>query len=343
MAKRPLDICYKILSQDLYNVDKSLKVCLFQNSDCKYPIKKAHSIAISALKKIANENSKVYINKIQSYSDFKNIHDYSSFVPKEVTISKFSTFYGFCDYHDSALFQEIENKPIIPTLTQVKRYWLRTVAANYYYKINGVKSLNVLKNAEMPYEIDTLLPNFQNYYYSLAKVKADLFLELKYIKNNLLTDKNDLNYIFIRVDTTPEIMCCDNIIPEYDFYGNPIKNPVNGVVEDICINISVDNKSGYILLSWKKDYSGASIFIDSLLSSRNITSTLLAFIFYKLTKYAFSIKWWDKLSITKKKILMTYYSFNHDKKCSYSDIMRLFYTDYHKYLSCSVTNVIKSY
>ena len=331
---------FKILGQKLYQVTHKASFCIYENNDCTKPIKDAHSVAISALRNISDDKGYVYVNDINDPTEFYFIHEHQSITPKKRTIRRFSTFSGFCNYHDSVLFDEIENKPIIPTTSQINKFWLRTFAMNFYNKRNGYQILNTFKNANIPPDMKKEFTNSDVYFRSMDSVKTQMDNELAEIKNSISNNSQVVNYLFIRIDKKPDLMCCDTIIPEYDFYGNKIHNPVNGVVQDISLNISCDKKSGFILLSWKKTYAGCSVFIESLINSKNIISTLLMFIFYKQRNYAYSISWWDSLSISKKNIIMTYFSYKYINNVEQNIIYCCMQTDYHTYVDWNIVDTV---
>lgn len=76
--------------------------CLLHNHECNGRAINSHSIPKKNLRMMSN-NSKVYVLK----DDFKN--PFKSNL-STAYIKSTLTFSGFCKYHDSSLFQEIENK-----------------------------------------------------------------------------------------------------------------------------------------------------------------------------------------------------------------------------------------
>lgn len=89
----------------------TIKDCSHPNkAECKLPIKSAHSLqrqgSLKLLEKTVKGNSFIYchterqINKKYGFLDLKPIGRKDA-----------STFFGFCDFHDTELFKEIENDP----------------------------------------------------------------------------------------------------------------------------------------------------------------------------------------------------------------------------------------
>lgn len=120
----------------------TIKDCLHPNKhECRLPIKKAHSLqrqgSLKCLEKIVNGNAFLYshsnrtINKKYGFLDLKPIGR------KEA-----STFFGFCDFHDSELFKSIENDTEITNIENNIHCFLhsyRSFSHSYHRKFEEYK------------------------------------------------------------------------------------------------------------------------------------------------------------------------------------------------------------
>lgn len=88
---------------------RTIKECFHHEKDeCKGKIKQAHSIQKNGKLSILESN----VNKNKSLYTFTNfISSENSIIEELVPLGKdeASTFFGFCDYHDTTLFSEVEN------------------------------------------------------------------------------------------------------------------------------------------------------------------------------------------------------------------------------------------
>lgn len=104
----------------------TIKDCSHPNKiECKLPIKSAHSLqrqgSLKLLEKTLKGNSFIYchterqVNKKYGFLDLKPIGRKDA-----------STFFGFCDFHDTELFKEIENDPEITDINNDLHCFLHT-------------------------------------------------------------------------------------------------------------------------------------------------------------------------------------------------------------------------
>jgi hypothetical protein len=88
-----------------------IKTCFHPNKlACKNEIKSAHSLqrqgALKTLEKEVSGNSFLY-----SFTDRVHNVDANFLDLKPIGRKAASTFFGFCDFHDSSVFSSIENEP----------------------------------------------------------------------------------------------------------------------------------------------------------------------------------------------------------------------------------------
>lgn len=343
----PLNTNYKKTNTEIYQLLNQTKVCFFKNVFCTKVID-AHSITNSSLSKIADSNKQLYVSKIDSIMAQDDLKYKSFFTPKKESISRISTFKGMCGFHDKEIFREIEDNDIIPSDTQVLKFHFRAIAYNYYSKIPIIKVLDNFKNTILP-EKHSINQKFHttldSAYEHFPKIKKEIYGELENYKDAILNKtKIDFNYLFIRIDSIPEVMCCETITPIHDLDGNFLLSKLRNdfdPVQYLILNISSDAKGGFLLISWNKEFEICNSFVSSLQRINYDFNKLIAYIFFRLTNYAYNIEWWNKHSEEYKKILSYYFSvhFNSNVGDCEDEVLKVISNDHNKYVNWKIIEI----
>ncbi|GAH17669.1 unnamed protein product, partial [marine sediment metagenome] len=129
MSRKEFQIEFNKLLSNLFKKCR-FKGCVFPDkSNCsKKPIK-AHSIQKNKILKHISINGKVISGDIQKTLFTQEF--------EEVGINSASTFFGFCNYHDTSIFSEIENQDYIESQEQNFLYAYRACALEYVKKIEA--------------------------------------------------------------------------------------------------------------------------------------------------------------------------------------------------------------
>lgn len=289
-----------------------LKECFFKNSDCYGKITKAHSI----------QNSKI-LSKIAEYGDllvFKLSNDKWEFELNKIGRSKATTFTGFCNFHDTKIFNRIENHNY--SLNDVEQQFLfsyRALAIAYNHKYSEMvffrRILDLLehKNYQALASYGITIQDNEH-----AKIfKKDYSVRLKFInialrqreKNKKSFNQNLANRRFDSIETElitlPEeylIASSSMLFVIKDFNGNIINN-INipkEVNKPLFLTIFPQDGRTYILMSYLKKQKSHFRFIKDILQSKNseeqkiLVSKLLI---KDSDNFVLSPKTWNKLSI----------------------------------------------
>ncbi|MDO8898919.1 MAG: hypothetical protein Q7V19_14815, partial [Bacteroidales bacterium] len=122
-----------------YNQVRLIKECFYhKKNECRGKIKQAHSIQQNRRLSILTEN--IAGNEmLYTFTSFETSRNY--FIEKLIPIGKgkASTFFGFCDYHDSVLFNEIENNEFKDCDEHCFLHSYRSFAHSYHRKIEEAK------------------------------------------------------------------------------------------------------------------------------------------------------------------------------------------------------------
>ena len=115
--------------------DTDFKICIYPDkSKCKLPIKNAHALQNNGVLSLISDSDHVMVtdllNKVRNGS-----------IIKRISKNRATTFYGFCEYHDTFLFQDIELKEYQNEVKQNFLYAYRMVAQEYHKKERVITSL----------------------------------------------------------------------------------------------------------------------------------------------------------------------------------------------------------
>ncbi|AZV62646.1 SEC-C domain-containing protein [Peribacillus frigoritolerans] len=226
------------------------KVCLgFDPEECRPLIKSAHAIQNNGILNRISENGHVYtisskLSKKAMDADFK-----------KVSKNKASTFFGFCDYHDTELFKPIEHEEYTGDPIQNFLFAFRGFCLEYHRKI---RKMNSIRNIFKSYPQAMLNPSSINLYriaefdLSDSKTGYEAFKEV-YTNGNfedLVTLNRSLNY-------EVEVAISSAFAVKDDLLGKEINNIFGReteIIPYICINIFPVQNQTTIILSYHKKY-----------------------------------------------------------------------------------------
>lgn len=206
---------------------------------------------------------------------------------EEVGINSASTFFGFCNYHDSLIFSEIENKDYKKTQEQNFLYAYRACALEYVKKKETCcfyeAAVNKYRNTS--HEI-----RFKNTLNGAKFGIIDLTNILENFSNELKKHRNNRNFNIISTKTytlSIESLMAVNAFfyIQYDLQGKLINDlsDISKTPSPIFLNVFPQNKKTYILFSWLSQDSEIYKNILTNLSSRN--SSQIEYFFSNLIIY----------------------------------------------------------
>lgn len=312
----PLSTCQRMITNNIHNLMTKTNVCLAKDSSCNKIIN-AHSIQKSSLCRIA-EDHKVYSYVPMSHEQLKEIRLYNKANPRKLSISRVSTFKGFCGRHDNDLFKPIENTPVIPTLDQSVRLMLRTVARHCYDTNQAPEIINAIETGERPKEFQKARDKDK----SAAEIEGANFSRkwtqsiLTHMLNILYSKSFDqVRTLFLRTDKIPDVMCCGLIPLFHDPHEQNLPGEESGTLKNrkiplLSITMSSDTLGGYVHFAWLKGSQIIENFIKKLHSYNFDLNRLTKMIFTYLYNFVFRISWWDNLSVIHQKTLMELRSYS---------------------------------
>lgn len=235
-----------MLFQKLKSTD--FKICFHPDkAKCKLPIKNAHTLQNNGVLSIIAEDDHVMVTNI-----FNKIRE--GFLTDRLSKNDATTFYGFCEYHDSVIFKEIETVQYDKQIKQNFLYAYRACAQEFHKKTRQIEAMQ-LSFKDNPAVV--FMPGFVESYRNIMMSYSDVN-EYMDIFNSAFTNNNfDIleNYVFefkerydFAVTTTFNPACDLDGIEINDIYSTD-KERLKGVF----ISIFPTQNSFYMILSCLKD------------------------------------------------------------------------------------------
>lgn len=279
-------------------------------SECDYVIN-AHSVQKGqSLTAIAQDNH-VYAlaDKVESDGEI---------LIKKKSIHKFSTFKGFCKYHDNLVFEPIDNYPLEPNPQQATLYAYRSICREVYVKEN---SFRLLSDQLSTFTEENRTKKFISDLKKGTENGLTPLLKKKEAFDSVLRNKEfqKIRYVVLECENHPNISFSGLFYPEFDFQGRVLQDISElGADFSLITFCSAPTKSGWaVIFSWhvKDDYI-CSTFIDSLKevlrSGKSLGDAIFRLVIATCENVAYSPQWWDSLCQYKKDQISKYIRFNAD-------------------------------
>lgn len=301
---KKIQIEWSKITSEIRSKAKISECFYYNHSECKGIIKKAHSIQqngrLSLLEEDVNGNSSIY-----SFAEEYQLNDITK-KPELKPIGKgsASTFMGFCDYHDKALFSEIEDKPFIDNEERCFLYSYRAFAHTHHKKTEQIKAFQSDSrfNKMMPSTlIADLLKGTINGYIQGEQVRKrlnEIFAKHEYDELDSLT--------IILPDFYP-IASCASFTPKYSPKSNTKLN-INPKIpyEDIFFNLIPDKSGTIVIFSCLPEKTKSIKYIDDFdsLSALKQQQILTSIIIGDIGNTYISPHIYNKLTEKEKDILL---------------------------------------
>lgn len=305
---KPKDYSNYTLSRRSHEINKhwdntDFKCCFATDKEnCSPIIKDAHAIQNNRILNRISEGGHLYSIR----TNFNN--GFPEAIFKQISRNKASTFFGFCDTHDTELFKPIEVTPYIGTKKQNFLLAFRAFALEYHMKMRALENFrNLFK--ENP---SLLLQPEAVRSYKVAKTDV-----MDYDHNyNLLSGYiAEENFSSIRtfsktLDFEINFAACSFFAVATDFEGN-VLNDIHDldieIMPEIYLNIFPVEGESHIVLSYdrKYDYMYESYFEQLEKVDMNDLLSHLSYLVIEYTENIyFKPSWVDSFSEKKKKSIL---------------------------------------
>lgn len=232
--------------------ETDFEICFgFNKNQCQKQIKSAHSLQNN---RILNRISKD--NHVYSISS-KILKAEIEPILKKISKNKASTFFGFCDYHDTEIFKPIELMDYNEQPVQNFLFAFRALALEYHRK---QRKLNTIRNMfkKSPHQ---MLNEGSVYLYRTAQLDVrDYQLDYEAFRTDYLYgDFNRLKTIHRKLNFEVDFATCSAFSVRYDLEGKEINNIFSTSDEkmaSIYINVYPTDGGTNILLSYHLEDTG---------------------------------------------------------------------------------------
>jgi hypothetical protein len=228
------------------------------------------------------------------------------FQPCKISVRKASTFLGFCNKHDTALFKPIETPTVL--IGQETAFYMayRAISYEYHGKQRAIAAtpFMVLQDRGQPFEIQAYIQNYvhistQGYNTGFRTHEK---LKKNYDSAHLNKEYSKFKYFAIEFDSPSPIVACGAFCPEFDINDVPLQELSRGTIDFQVIAFNLLNLNGksYAVFGWLDDpFEVAANYIESIKKHpRNLLSDLIVRIsFQNLENTYVSPAWWDNLDI----------------------------------------------
>lgn len=288
------------------------KVCLHPEApkDCKGKLIRAHTVRRSAdLRRVARDGH-VYQGSI----DIRGLVKAGGrIIPRLIGVNEASTFYGFCQHHDTEMFLPIENRLILPDDEQAFLLSYRPLLRELYLKKRHLEGTQLWRtlDAGLPLVEQMALQEFLHFHrHGVESAIYDLE-HYKRLFDGAFTRRNfcDTRFIAIHLDRRPDIVCSGVTQPDFSFDGKRIQHLVRTdlVLDQIAFSILAEDGSGIAVFSWLKESDeSCQILADSLMSINinDLPAALVRFCLSELENCFLNPQWWESLpEITRESLI----------------------------------------
>lgn len=285
MDKRLVEF-YQRLSK--MNRSAIIKECFhYEKQDCSNKIISAHSVQrngrLSLLEKSVKGNNVIYSTRDLQPSASEFFHKL-----KPVGIGTASTFFGFCGYHDTALFSDIENNPFDESDKHCFMHSYRALAYTYH------QQMQIL----VPKETDKYIP------YEIKLGENAAMNDLIKVKDKIQTlhatgNFGDLKSFKYFVEHTIPVACSVALTPESYIDGTPmnLNDDVAVPYSYIFLTVMPDLKESFIVVSHFEDDLKANKFVSDLenLSDEEVEKTISSLMIGDALNFFLSPQYWERL------------------------------------------------
>lgn len=226
---------------------------------CGHRIVRAHTVQLRGGLAAIAENGHVISAKTGAQDLTKNS---GVFLPREVGVRSASTFMGFCDTHDNAMFRSVETGSV--RLNQESCFLLgfRAISYELFSKRAALRSVNITRELDRgkPFEDQCRVQQSLHAYEEGTKRGVADCERWKKQYNTIFTSERFEEYRFVGVvySSVLPVVGCGAFFPEYDFAGNPLQRVSYGDAphEHVGLNLTVLNNKSVLVISWTEGYGG---------------------------------------------------------------------------------------
>jgi len=230
--------------------------------------------------------------------------------PRKVGLNKVSTFAGFCKHHDNALFEPIDNWPLVPTSEQVALYAYRCLCREYFVKENAVRLFaNLQDHPDLDSQLEALVvSSLAGHSIGLEGLKYHKAMHERALQSGRF---HEFEFTVFTSRAPCALQMSGLLYPDFDFTGQRLQDISNTTTEpDLITFFTAPTRDGWAFcFAWHISSSrSCKALLQSLASvvhsGGKLQDALLRFSLSCCENHAFRISWWDGLPAEAKAALV---------------------------------------
>jgi len=272
-----------------------------KKEECKGKIKQAHSIQrngrLSIIEADIKGNKSIYSFSNPKISDRSPMEDLIPLGKKEA-----STFFGFCDYHDTTLFSPVENFPFDNSSKHCFLHSYRSFAHSYHRKREELKGYSD-PNSELVKKAHHLFETMQ----IGAKVGLDELEPYKKRLDQMIENEiyDDLEYFVFEKEGLFPFAVSSLMSPDVTYSGKSMNNHIDFSIpfSQPMISFLPDKTSTFVILAAFPDDHKSIVLFDELneLNDLQLEKAITSLIIANCENTFFSPLFWNSLSSKEKR------------------------------------------
>ena len=235
-------------------------------------------------------------------------------MPRKVGVRSASTFMGFCDKHDSSMFQPVEKQSVELTPQSCFLLGFRAISYELFSKRAELRSMNIMRKLDCGKAFEYQCAWQQDMHFREQGALSGLADGKRWKKqyDAIFLNERFEEYRFVGVaySTILPVVGCGAFHPEFDFAGNPLQRISHGTApyEHVGFNLTVLNDRSVLVIGWTEGHEGPAesfgcSFADVPDEHKAIVGIQLAF--EHIENIFMKPSWWDGLSDTVRNALVT--------------------------------------
>jgi hypothetical protein len=263
---------------------------------------------MSALSLIAREGH-VYQPQFNPFEHYKNK---GKMTLRLIGIQNASTFFGFCKFHDNALFEKIDEYNFHLDQEAIFALHYRALCKELSAKLPSVKSDEILRESDggLPEPVQQILHKALDWRDDIRNLSLKELEEDKLAMDDLLLKKDyaAVQYCILRFECKPIAACAGYVQPVFDFEGNVLQDLNNTKVRVYSQAFSLLPVDGgqLVILSWLPNAAPyCKPFAQSLLDIADLkkSTAVMLYLFNGFENFALNPDWWESINDEQSKII----------------------------------------
>ncbi len=295
-----------------YKKESRIMECFHHNkNECRGKIKKSHSIQrngrLSIIESPVNQSNSIYTFTSHTFSINHFLDDLVPIGKKEA-----STFFGFCDYHDTTIFSNIENNKFDGSDKHLFLHSYRSFTHSYHRKMEEhkiynnpnseyIKALHPLQVKSMKFGLEMGVKDAKHY---KKQLDAAIDLENYTFFEYLVYEKEGLYPFAVSSQMSPRVTYRNKPMNNHLDPNKPWSQPLITFLPD-------ESTTFVILAAFPNDLNSIALIdelekLPDLLLEKAITSLIIA----NCENTFISPKAWHKLNKNQQRLLLDEFEAN---------------------------------